>query len=57
MHIILNKSVSQHVFNFLRLSDSNIMLQLNANTGRMEILQVDVPTADKEEEEIETFKE
>lgn len=55
--IILDKLTSMSVINFVPYSDRIMMIQLQTKIGRMNLIQVYAPTADKNDDEIEIFYE
>lgn len=55
--IIVSKDVISSVTNFTPVSDWIMLLQLQTNTVKLNIIQIYIPTADKCEEEIELFYE
>ena len=55
--IILNQNIDKAVVNFIPHSNRIILLQLNQNKPKINIIQVYAPTADKPESDIETFYE
>uniref|UniRef100_A0A8D8V3E1 Craniofacial development protein 2 n=1 Tax=Cacopsylla melanoneura TaxID=428564 RepID=A0A8D8V3E1_9HEMI len=55
--IIIEKEVEKCVTGFVPLSDRVMMLNIASENGVIHIIQVYAPTADKSDEEIETFYE
>ena len=53
--IIMSKSMSKYVVNFVPLSERIVMIQMNTTPVKLNIIQVYAPTADKPEEIIEDF--
>lgn len=53
--ILVDKSTSQSVTGFIPISDRVVMIQLQTNQTRTNIIQVYAPTTDKSEEELELF--
>ena len=55
--ILLNQNIDKAVVNFIPHSNRIILLQLNQNKPKINIIQVYASTADKPESDIETFYE
>lgn len=53
--IIVKEKICNSVVNFVPFSDRIIMLQFQTNEGKINVIQVYAPTADREENEIEEF--
>lgn len=53
--IIVSKEINQTVMNVVNLSNRVMLLQLKSSSGRINIIQVYAPTADKGEHEIKEF--
>ncbi|XP_072384382.1 uncharacterized protein [Diabrotica undecimpunctata] len=53
--MILSKKVARSVTGFVPMSERIIMLQILTTHGKMNLIQIYAPTADKNEEEIENF--
>ena len=55
--IIVNRNISQSVTSFSPYSNRILMIQINTNDKKVNIIQVYAPTADKTDNEIESFYE